>query len=84
LHTGCGAFEPGRSSQGIWHSFDKYAKLCAMSTTTKPEPVKLQVIIDLETSGETHAEELGWLLNLIRYELTHAPNWKGKIRRVVV
>jgi uncharacterized membrane protein len=52
--------------------------------TTKPEPVKLQVVIDLETNGETPAEELGWLLNLIRDELGKASGWKGKIRRVIV
>ena len=56
----------------------------AMNTTTKPEPVKMQVIIDLETSGDTPAEELGWLLNLLRYELGRAPGWRGRIRRVII
>ena len=55
-----------------------------MNTTTKPEPVKMQVIIDLETSGDTPAEELGWLLNLLRYELGRAPGWRGRIRRVII
>ncbi len=44
--------------------------------------VKLRLTLDLETNGETDAEELGWILNLLRFELAHWPRWRGKVRRV--
>jgi hypothetical protein len=44
--------------------------------------VKVRLTMDLETDGQTDAEELGWILNLLRFELAHWPRWRGKIRRV--
>lgn len=52
-------------------------------TTPTPKPVKLSIVLEVETNGDTDAEELGWMLNLIRFELTHWPRWRGKIRRVL-
>ncbi len=53
------------------------AKLSRMDT-----PVKVRLTLELETNGQTHAEELGWILNMLRFELAHWPRWTGKIRRV--
>jgi hypothetical protein len=44
--------------------------------------VKVAILLEVETDGETPAEELTWLLNLIRCELVARPNWKGKVRGV--
>jgi hypothetical protein len=44
--------------------------------------VKVRLTLDLETSAETDAEEFGWILNMLRFELAHWPRWRGKIRRV--
>ena len=44
--------------------------------------VKLQITIELETHGDTEAEELGWILNLLRNELSRARNWKGRVKGV--
>jgi hypothetical protein len=46
------------------------------------DTTKVRITIDLETEGETVAEELGWILNLLRFELAHWPKWRGKIRRL--
>ncbi len=46
------------------------------------DTTKVRITIDLETDGERPAEELGWILNLLRFELAHWPKWQGKIRRV--
>lgn len=46
------------------------------------ESVKLRVTLELEANPLCEAEELGWILNLIRFELSHWPRWRGKIRRV--
>lgn len=45
-------------------------------------PVKLAILLEVETDGETPAEELAWLLNLIRCELVAAKGWKGKVRQL--
>lgn len=46
-------------------------------------PIKMHVTLEIETSGETEAEELGWMLNLLRFEMSQwSTNWKGKVRRV--
>jgi hypothetical protein len=44
--------------------------------------VKVRVTVELETNGETEAEELMYLLNMIRSEIQQHKRWKGKIRRV--
>lgn len=48
------------------------------------DTIKVRLTIDLETEGETYAEELGWMLNMLRFEVSHWPRWRGKIRRVEV
>ncbi len=45
-------------------------------------PIKVRITMELETDGQTDAEELGWIVNLLRFELAHWPRWIGKIRRV--
>lgn len=47
-----------------------------------PDPVNVRVIIDFSTDGETPAEELAWILNLLRFEIAHWPRWNGRIRRI--
>lgn len=44
--------------------------------------IKLRFTIEVETDGETNAEELGWMLNMLRFELAHWPRWRGRIGRV--
>lgn len=46
------------------------------------DPIMLAITLEVQTSGEAPAEELAWLLNLIRCELATAKGWKGKVRRV--
>jgi hypothetical protein len=44
--------------------------------------IKVRLTMELETDAETNAEELGWIVNLLSFELAHWPRWRGKIRRV--
>jgi hypothetical protein len=46
--------------------------------------VKIRVTFDLETSGDTDAEELGYLLNMLRFEMRHWPKWRSKLQPVRV
>lgn len=56
--------------------------ILAPMTPNDPKNIKVHIHLEVETDGDTPAEELSWLLNLIRYEMTVRPNWTGKIRRV--
>ena len=47
-----------------------------------PNTVTMRVAVDVETGGDTDAEELGWMLNMLREELRRWPRWRGKIRSV--
>jgi hypothetical protein len=44
--------------------------------------VTMRLSVDVETGGDTEAEELGWMLNMLRDELRRWPHWRAKIRRV--
>jgi len=44
--------------------------------------VTMRLSVDVETGGDTDAEELGWMLNMLRDELRRWPRWRGKIRSV--
>lgn len=46
--------------------------------------VKVRLILDVETNGNTSAEELGWLVEMLRFELNHWPRWKGRVRRIAL
>ena len=56
--------------------------MLADMNTPKAETVKLQVTLDLETNGDTEAEELQYLLHLLGEEIRRAKKFQGKIRRV--
>jgi hypothetical protein len=44
--------------------------------------VTVRLSVDVETGGDTDAEELGWMLNMLRDELRRWPHWRTKIRGV--
>jgi hypothetical protein len=46
------------------------------------ETIKLSVTLELETSGDTEAVQLQWLLNLLRAELFLSRTFRSRIRRI--
>ena len=43
----------------------------------------MHVTLELETHSDTDAEELSWMLNLLRFEMSQwSSHWKGRVRRV--
>lgn len=43
--------------------------------------IRLRVTLEVDLPSEARAEEFGWLLNLLRAELSRKPEWTGKIRQ---